>query len=60
VRDLPCFEYRTTVVVELYRVRCPDCGIKTEKIPQLPSKAPFSKRFEDAVGSRARARRRVE
>ena len=29
VRDLPCFEYRTTVVVELYRVRCPDCGLKT-------------------------------
>jgi transposase len=50
VRDLPCFEYRTTVVVELYRVRCPDCGVKSEKIPQLPSKAPFSKRFEDAVG----------
>ena len=25
VRDLPCFEYRTTVVVELYRVRCPEC-----------------------------------
>jgi len=50
VRDLPCFEYRTTVTVELYRVRCPDCGVKTEKIPQLPSKAPFSKRFEDAVG----------
>ena len=50
VRDLPCFEYRTTVVVELYRVRCPDCGIKAEKVPQLPSKAPFSQRFEDAVG----------
>jgi transposase len=50
VRDLPCFEFRTTVVVELYRVRCPDCGVKTEKVPQLPSKAPFSKRFEDAVG----------
>ena len=40
----------TTVVVELYRLRCPDCGIKAEKIAQLPSKAPFSKRFEDAVG----------
>jgi transposase len=26
VRDLPCFEFRTTVVVELYRVRCPDWG----------------------------------
>jgi transposase len=50
VRDLPCFEFRTTVVVELYRVRCPDCGVNTEKVPQLPSKAPFSKRFEEAVG----------
>ena len=50
VRDLPCFEFRTTVVMELYRVRCPDCGVKTEKVPQLPSKAPFSKRFEEAVG----------
>jgi transposase len=50
VRDLPCFEYRTTVVVELYRLRCPDCGLKAEKVLQLPSKAPFSKRFEDAVG----------
>jgi transposase len=50
VRDLPCFEFRTTVVIELYRVRCPDCGVKTEKVPQLPSKAPFSKRFEEAVG----------
>ncbi len=50
VRDLPCFEYRTTVVIEVYRVRCPDCGLKIEKVDQLPSKAPFSKRFEEAVG----------
>ncbi|HEX3880854.1 MAG TPA: ISL3 family transposase [Bryobacteraceae bacterium] len=50
VRDLPCFEYQTTVTVELYRVRCPDCGVKAEKVALLPSKAPFSKRFEDAVG----------
>jgi len=50
VRDLPWSEYRATVVIELYRVRCPDCGVKTEKILQLPSKAPFSKRFEEAVG----------
>src|SRR6202040_3403072 len=34
----------------LYRVRCPDCGLKIEKVDQLPSKAPFSKRFEEAVG----------
>jgi hypothetical protein len=50
VRDLPWSEYRTTVVMELYRVRCPDCGIKAEKVPQLPNKAPFRKRFEEAVG----------
>lgn len=50
VRDLPWGEYRTTVVVEVFRVRCPDCGVKIERVPQLPSKAPFSKRFEDAVG----------
>lgn len=50
VRDLPWSEYRTTVVIELYRVRTPDCGVKAEKVPQLPSKAPFSKRFEEAVG----------
>ena len=50
VRDLPCFEYMTTVVVETYRVKCPRCGIRAERIAQLPSKAPFSKRFEEAVG----------
>src|SRR3974390_2645586 len=50
VRDLPWSEYRATVVVELYRVPWPDCGVRAEKVPLLPSKAPFSKRFEDAVG----------
>jgi transposase len=49
-RDLPCFEYTATVVVELYRLRCPDCGVKTETIPELPSKAPYTKRFEDSIG----------
>jgi transposase len=50
VRDLPCFEYTTTIVVETYRVRCPRCGIRAERVAQLPSKAPYSKRFEEAVG----------
>lgn len=50
VRDLPCFEFQTTVIIELYRIRCPDCGVKAEKVEPLPSKAPYSKRFEDAVG----------
>jgi transposase len=50
VRDLPWSEYRRTVVIELYRVRCPYCGIKAEKVALLPSKARLSKRFEEAVG----------
>lgn len=50
VRDLPWGTYQTTVIVELYRVRCPDCGPKIEKVEPVPGKAPFSKRFEDAVG----------
>jgi hypothetical protein len=50
VRDLLCFKYRTTVVIELYWVRCPNCEIKAEKVEPLPSKAPFSKRLEEVVG----------
>ena len=50
VRDLPWRKYRATVIIELYRVRCPQCGVRIEKVLQLPSKAPFSKDFEDAVG----------
>lgn len=49
VRDLPWSSFRTTVHIEVYRVKCPDCGVKIEKVPLLPSKAPFSERFEDAV-----------
>jgi hypothetical protein len=50
VRELPCFEYSTTVVVETYRVKCPRCGFRAEKVTQVPSKAPYSNRFEEAVG----------
>ena len=37
VRDLPWGEYSVTVVIELYRVNCPRCGVKAEKAEQLPS-----------------------
>lgn len=50
VRDLPWSTFVVTVVVEVYRVRCSECGVRVERVEQLPSKAPFSKRFEDAVG----------
>ena len=50
VRDLPWSVFQATVHIEVYRVRCPVCGVRIERVPLLPSKAPFSKRFEDAVG----------
>lgn len=50
VRDLPWSAFQTTVYIEVYRVKCPECGVRREKVLQLPSKAPFSKRFEEAVG----------
>ena len=50
VRDLPWSAFTATVMVEVYRVNCPDCGVKREKVPLLPNKAPFSQRFEEAVG----------
>ena len=50
VRDLPWRKYQAIVVVEFYGVGCPQCGLKVERVPQLPGKAPFSKDFEDAVG----------
>lgn len=50
VRDLPWSSLLTTVVIEVHRIKCPDCGVKVERVPLLPGKAPFSERFEDAVG----------
>ncbi len=43
-----------TVVVEVYRVGCTECGVRVEKVEQLPGKgAVQQERFEDAVGRRA-------
>ncbi len=43
VRHLPWRKYQTVVFVEHHRIRCPKCGLKVEVVPQLPSKALFSK-----------------
>src|ERR1039458_6976713 len=32
IRDLPWSVYRATVVVEVHRLRCPECGVRVEKI----------------------------
>src|SRR6266403_947431 len=35
VRDLPWRKYRATVIIELYRVSCPQFGVRVEKVLQL-------------------------
>ena len=50
VCELPWSEFKTAVHIEVYRVKCPNCGVRVEKVPHLPSKAPVSERFEFAVG----------
>src|SRR6516165_4607200 len=60
VRDLPCFEFTTTVVVETYRVKCPRCGIRAERVAQLPSKAPYTKRSRRLWDKLARVRRHAK
>jgi transposase len=42
VRDLPWSEFRTTVHIEVYRVKCPNCGVKVEKVPLLPNPLPHA------------------
>jgi hypothetical protein len=32
-RDLPWRKYQTTMMVEYYRIPCPKCGLKTERVP---------------------------
>jgi hypothetical protein len=50
VGHLPWSEFKTTVHIRVYRVKYPDFGVRIEKVPLLPRKAPFSQRFEEAVG----------
>jgi zinc-finger of transposase IS204/IS1001/IS1096/IS1165 len=41
VRDLPWSAFQATVHIEIYRVKCEECGVRIEKVPLLPSKALF-------------------
>jgi transposase len=51
VRDLPCFELQTTVIIELYRIRCPDCGVKAERVELLLSNASLQQAIRGCGGT---------
>ena len=49
VRDLPWGAWKVWLVVEVYRVDCRRCGVKTERIEFLEGKHPYTQRFAEAV-----------
>jgi transposase len=49
VRDLPWGTWQVWLVVDVHRLRCRRCGVRTERILWLAGKARYTARFEAAV-----------
>jgi transposase len=49
VRDLPWGTWQVWLVLEIHRVRCPRCGVRTERLPFVTGKAPYTTRLEAAI-----------
>ena len=49
VRDLPWGAWKVSLIVEVHRLRCRRCGVRTERIDFLEGKHPYTRRFADAV-----------
>lgn len=49
VRDLPWGAWTVYLVLEVHRVRCRRCGVKTERVEFLGGKHPYTRRFSAAV-----------
>lgn len=49
VRDLPWGAWRICLAVEIHRVRCRRCGVKTERVDFLEGKHPYTRRLSEAV-----------
>jgi transposase len=49
LRDLPWGTWQVGLVVEVHRVRCRRCGVRTERLPFVTGKAHYTTRLEAAV-----------
>ena len=49
VRDLPWGTWQVWLRVEVHRVRCRQCGVRTERLPFVGGKAHYTARLEAAV-----------
>ena len=61
VRDLPWGPWnRVSILVQRFRVRCPDCGVKTEPLDWLPERCQYTQRLADAVALCCREVRSIQ
>ena len=60
VRDLPSSSRLTTVVVAVYRVRCPDCGVKVERVLCYRGRHRLANDFKFPSAKRKKVVRRAE
>ncbi len=49
VRDLPWGTWQVWLVVEVHRVRCRRCGVRTARLPFVTGKVHYTTRLEAAV-----------
>src|SRR2546426_693452 len=49
VRDLPWGTWTVWLVLEVHRLRCPRCGVRTERLPFLAGQARYTARLGAAV-----------
>lgn len=55
LRDLPWGTWRVWLRVEVHRVRCPRCGVRTERLPFVAGKVHYTTRLEAAVAQACEA-----
>jgi transposase len=55
IRDLPWGTWRVWLRVEVHRVRCRQCGVRTERLPFVGGKAHYTARLEAAVAQACEA-----
>ncbi|MEA1965095.1 MAG: ISL3 family transposase [Candidatus Aerophobetes bacterium] len=49
IRDLSIFEFKSYLVLDKYRVKCPNCGVKVEKLDFADIYSRCTDRFEEYV-----------
>jgi transposase len=55
IRDLPWGTWQVWLRVEVHRVRCRQCGVRTERLPFVGGKAHYTARLEAAVAQACEA-----